>query len=69
MKVSCIVCGSLLIAFGICAAVYALFSFDLLLFLCFGNEMLYRVAHALQAVAAAWLAFWLIAFRPQDDLR
>ena len=69
MKVSCIICGALLVAFGLCAAVNALFSFNLLWFLCFQNETLFRVAQGLQGVCAAWLAFWLIAFRPQNDLR
>lgn len=68
MKVSCILCSSLLVAFGICAAAEGLFAFDLLWFLCFENVVAYRVAQALHAVAAAWLAFWLIAFRPQDNL-
>ena len=69
MKVSCIVCGSLLVVFGICSAVNAFFSFDLLRFLCFDNALLLRIALGLHGVCAAWLAFWLAVFRPQNDLR
>ena len=64
MKVTTILCCSLLIAFGVLACVYALSGFNLLLFLCAGNAIIFRAILSLAGVAAAWLLFWLIAFRP-----
>ena len=68
MKVSCIICSIILIASGIFATVYALFSYNLLLFLCFYNRVAYRIALSSIGVASGWLLFWLLAFRPQDNL-
>lgn len=69
MKISCLVASAILIAGSIFAAVYGLFSFDLLLFLCGGNRTIFRIFLTLEGAAGAWLLFWLIAFRPQNDLR
>ena len=60
-------CG-ILIVFGVCASVYALVGFDLLGFLCFGNLFIYRAVLSLTGVAALWLLFWLVAFRPTKFL-
>jgi uncharacterized membrane protein YuzA (DUF378 family) len=54
---------------GIFAAIYGLFGFDLLLLLCAYNQTAFRVFLALEGVAAVWLFFWLIAFRPQNNLK
>ena len=62
MKLTTIICSAILIAFGVFATVYAFSGFDLLLFFCAGNFVVYRAAIA--GVAALWLLFWLIAFRP-----
>ena len=64
MKVTTILCCSLLIAFGVIASVYALTGFNLLLFLCAGNAIIFRAILSLAGIAAGWLLFWLIAFRP-----
>ena len=64
MKVTTILCCSLLIAFGVIATVYALTGFNLLLFLCAGNAIIFRALLSLAGIAAGWLLFWLIAFRP-----
>ena len=64
MKITTLICCAILIAFGLFASVYALFGFDLLLFLCMGNRIVYRSLLSLGGVAAGWLLFWLIAFRP-----
>ncbi len=64
MKLTTVVCSAILIAFGVLAAVYALSGFDLLLFFCAGNLIVYRALLSLAGVAALWLLFWLIAFRP-----
>ncbi len=64
MKLTTIICSAALIAYGIFAAVYALSGFDLLAFLTAGNAAAYRALLSLAGVAALWLLFWLIAFRP-----
>ena len=64
MKVTTILCCSLLIAFGVIASVYALTGFNLLLFLCAGNAIVFRALLSVAGVCAGWLLFWLIAFRP-----
>lgn len=64
MKLTTLFCCSLLIFFGLCASIYALFGFNLLLFLCFQNAVAYRAVLSLAGVGALWLLFWLIAFRP-----
>lgn len=60
-------CG-VLILFGVFASVYALSGFDLLLFLTFQNGVVYRCALSLAGIAALWLLFWLVAFRPTKFL-
>lgn len=62
-----IMCG-ILIFFGILASVYALTGADLLMYLCFGNSYTYRAVLSLSGVAALWLLFWLVAFRPTKFL-
>ncbi len=64
MKLTTIICAGLLISYGLGACVYALTGFDLLLFVCFGNTVVYRSLLSLAGVGALWLIFWLIAFRP-----
>lgn len=64
MKLTTILCCAILILFGLGACIYALTGFNLLLFLCFGNAVVFRSALSLAGVAALWLLFWLIAFRP-----
>ena len=68
MKITTILCCSLLIAFGAFALVFALSGFDLLLFFCAGNVSIYRAALSLVGIAAGWLLFWLLAFRPTKPL-
>ena len=62
-----IFCG-ILILYGLLAAVFAFTGYNLLLFLCFGNAYVYRAALSLAGVAALWLLFWLLAFRPTKFL-
>lgn len=68
MKLTTLICCSFLIFFGLCALVYALSGFNLPLFLCFGNVYAYRAVLSLAGIGAAWLLFWLIAFRPTKYL-
>lgn len=68
MKITTLIASALLIAYGVFAAVYALSGLDLLAFLTFGNVYVYRALLSLAGVAALWLLFWLIVFRPTKFL-
>ncbi len=68
MKVTTLLCCALLIAYGLGACVYALTGVDLLALLT-GGSAWYRALLSLAGVAALWLVFWLIAFRPTRRLR
>lgn len=68
MKLTTLICCTLLIFFGLCASVYALTGFNLVLFLAAGNAVAYRCILSLNGVCALWLMFWLIAFRPTKFL-
>lgn len=68
MKLTTLICCSFLAFIGILASVYALSGFNLLLFFCFQNIIAYRMILSLSGIAAAWLIFWLIAFRPTKSL-
>ena len=68
MKLTTLLCCSVLILYGLFAAVYALCGFDLLLFFCAGDLTVYRALLSLAGVGALWLLFWLVAFRPTKPL-
>lgn len=68
MKITTLICCSLLIFFGLCATVFALTGWNLLLFLSANNPVAYRAALSLAGVSALWLLFWLVAFRPTKFL-
>ncbi len=69
MKLTTLICCALLIAFGLGACLYALTGFDALLFLTAGNRTLARALLSLAGVAALWMLFWLVVFRPTKPLR
>ena len=69
MKITTLLCCGVLIAFGLGACIYALTGFDLLAAITFGNAYACRALLSLTGVAALWLVFWLIAFRPTRQLR
>ena len=68
MKITTLICCSLLVAFGLFACIYALTGFNLLLFFCMGNVVVVRAALSLAGLCALWLLFWLVAFRPTKYL-
>lgn len=68
MKITTLLACGLLIAYGLGACAFALTGFDLLRFLAAGNGYVYRAALSLAGVAALWLLFWLVAFRPVRSL-
>ena len=69
MKLTTIFLSAVLIAYGLGAFLYALTGIDLLFLLTAGNAVIYRSLLSLAGVAALWLVFWLVAFRPTRDLR
>ena len=64
MKLTTWICSGILILFGLLATAFALSGFNLLLFFCAGNTIVYRSLLSIAGVAALWLLYWLIAFRP-----
>lgn len=68
MKATSLIMLIYLIAIGIFACLFALTGFDLLWAICFYNRIVYRIALALSGVAALWLIFWAIFFRPFEPL-
>ncbi len=69
MKLTTILCCGVLIAFGLGACIFALTGFDVLAFFTLGNAAAYRALLSLTGVAALWVTFWLIFFRPTRRLR
>ena len=69
MRLSCIICESILIALCVCGAVYAFTGFDLLGFLCFNNVTVCRCALSAGGVAALFTLYALIVFRPFRGLK
>ncbi len=69
MKVSCYVCVANLIVLGICGGVFAFSGFNLLEFIFFDNQMLYRGFLAVCAVSALFCIYSLIAFKPFKGLK
>lgn len=57
-----------LIAIGIDLCIFALTSFDPLLWICFQNKIVYRVLLSVAGIAALWMIFWLIAFKPFKNI-
>ncbi len=68
MKVTTVLCSIILAVFALFCGIYALFEFNLLLFLCNGNTVIYRSLLGLNLLAGGWLVFWLLYFRPQNAL-
>lgn len=69
MKLTTILLCTVLIVYGLGACLYALTGIDVLALVSAGNTVVYRSFLSLAGVAALWLFFWLIAFRPTRELR
>ena len=69
MRLSCIICSVILIILGICGGVYAIFGFDLLVFICFYNDLAARTLTALGGVAALFLIYALSVLKPYKGLK
>ncbi len=69
MRLTCILCVTLLITCGIFGGIYAFTGFDLLYFLCMGNETVYRSFFAVNSVAALFTVYALIVFKPFKGLK
>lgn len=69
MRITSILCVILLITLGICGGVYAFSGFNLLYFLCFKIEHIYRSFLAVCSVAALYTIYALFAFKPFRGLK
>lgn len=69
MRLTCILCTLNLIILGICGGVYAFTGFNLLLFLSFYNPTAMRIFLAITSVAALFVIYALLAFKPFKGLK
>lgn len=69
MKFSCYLCAINLVILGICGGVFAFSGFNLLLFICFNNELLYRIFLGICGVSALFTVYSMIAFKPFKGLK
>ena len=68
MKFTTLLCCAVLIFFAISSSVFAFTQFNLPLFLCGNNPILFRALLAIDGLCGLWLLFWLIAFRPTKSI-
>ena len=69
MRLSCNLCILILIFLGICGGVYAFSGFNLLLFICFSNNIFYRSLLAIGLVSALFTVYALLVFKPFRGLK
>lgn len=69
MRLSCNLCVLIVCALAVCGGIYAFSGFNLLLFLCFYNTVIYRSALAVGLVAALFNIYALLVFRPFRGLK
>lgn len=69
MRLSCNLCVIILIFLGICGGVLAFSGFNLLLFLCFYNYVIYRSILAIGLVAAVFTVYAMLVFKPFRGLK
>ncbi|MDE6504697.1 MAG: hypothetical protein K2L42_02370 [Clostridia bacterium] len=69
MKMTCYGCVANLIILGICAGIYAFTGFDLIKFLSFGSDVVYRSFFAICFVSALFTIYSLIVFKPYKGLK
>ena len=69
MRLSCNLCILILVVLGICGGVFAFSGFNLLLFLCFYNNMIYRSILAIGLVSALFTVYALMVFKPFRGLK
>lgn len=68
MKISALISIAALILCGVNFCIFALFGVDVLLIVCAYNALIYRIVNAFFGVAALFIAFWAIAFKPFHNL-
>lgn len=69
MRLTCNLCVIILIFLGLCGGILAFSGFDLLLFLCFFNVTVKRMALAVGFVAALFCIYALVYFKPFKGLK
>ena len=69
MKFTCYFCVAFLIILGICGGVFAFSGFNLLLFICFNSQLIYRIFLAQCFIAALFTVYSLLVFKPFKGLK
>jgi len=69
MKLTCYLCVANLVILGIFGAVFAFSGFDILLFLSFGNPVVYKSFLAVCGVSALFSIYAMIIFKPFKGLK
>ncbi len=69
MKLTCYSCVANLVILAIFGGVWAFTGFDLLKFLSFGSDVVYKSFLAVCAVSALFTVYALIAFKPFKGLK
>lgn len=69
MKLTCYLCVANLVILGLCGGVFAFSGFNVLLFLAFGNNLVYRIFLAICGVSALFCIYSLIVFKPFKGLK
>ena len=69
MKFTCYLCVSLLVISAICGGVYAFSGFDVIRYLSFGSDTVYRSFLAVAAIAALFTIYSMIFFKPFKGLK
>ncbi|MCI9407905.1 MAG: hypothetical protein HFK06_06085 [Clostridia bacterium] len=69
MKFTCYLCVSLLVISAICGGVYAFSGFDVIKYLSFGSDSVYRSFLAVTAIAALFTIYSMIFFKPFKGLK
>lgn len=68
MKISALISVAALVICGLNVCISSLFGVDVLLILCAYNAVAYRITNAFFGVAALFIAFWAVAFKPFRNL-
>ena len=69
MKLTCYLCLSYLIVTGICGGIFAISGFNALYYLCFKMDLAYRSLLAVNGVAALFMIYSAIIFKPFKGLK
>lgn len=69
MRMTCVLCVLILVLTGICGGIYAFSGFNLLYFLSFNSDVIYRSFLAIGGISALYTIYSLIVFKPFKGLK